>query len=90
MYRKHLQKLLLWRDRPNRKPLVIRGARQVGKTWLVRTFAEQFDHFIEINFDKTPEKGQLFSSGDINKSLRLLEIDSDTDIVSVCKASIMA
>lgn len=82
MYRKHLQKLLLWRDRPNRKPLVIRGARQVGKTWLVRTFAEQFDHFIEINFDKTPEKGQLFSSGDINKSLKLLEIDSDTEIVS--------
>jgi predicted AAA+ superfamily ATPase len=82
MDRKLLHQLVLWKDRPNRKPLVIRGARQVGKTWIVKAFAEQFDQYIEINFDKNPEKARLLSAGDINKSLELLQVDSDTDIVS--------
>ena len=41
MYRKQYDQLLNWKQRSNRKPLVIRGARQVGKTYLVREFAEK-------------------------------------------------
>lgn len=63
MYRKAKQELLLWKEREERKPLIIRGARQVGKTWLVRALAEHFPCFIEINFDKNPEKADLFSAG---------------------------
>jgi len=55
MYRKVLYDLIDWKDRHSRKPLIIRGARQVGKTWLVRKFAGQFDNMVEINFEKNPE-----------------------------------
>ena len=79
MYRKALYDLIEWKDRPSRKPLIIRGARQVGKTWLVRKFADQFDNLVEINFDKNPEKAQLFA-GTISRCLQLLEIDCDTEI----------
>lgn len=60
MYRNALHDLRSWKDRIGRKPMLIRGARQVGKTWLVREFArENFEHYIEINFDKTPAKVEL-------------------------------
>jgi hypothetical protein len=41
-----------WKQRPNKKPLVLRGARQTGKTTLIRKFAAQFDNFIELNLEK--------------------------------------
>ena len=81
MHRKALNGLIEWKGRPSRKPLVIRGARQVGKTWLVRKFARHFDNLVEINFDKNPEKSQLFTSGNIVGSLQLLQIDLNTDII---------
>lgn len=81
MYRKALADLSEWKDRFNRKPLVIRGARQVGKTWLVREFArEKFKNIVEINFDKTPEKTQLFRDRNVDRCLQLLEIDTNTEI----------
>ena len=82
MYRNALSDIEEWKYRPDRKPLIIRGARQVGKTWLVREAARKhFDNIIEINFDKTPEKAQLFTTGDVQKSLQLLEVDADTEIL---------
>jgi predicted AAA+ superfamily ATPase len=57
-----------------RKPLVIRGARQVGKSYLVSMFAEQnFSDFIEINFEKDQEVISLFS-GTPEKIIKLLEL----------------
>ena len=40
-----------WKTSPNRKLLLIRGARQVGKTYLVRQLGKQFEHFVEINLE---------------------------------------
>ena len=41
----------LWKESVRRKPLIIRGARQVGKTWLVENvLAKQFEHFVKIDF----------------------------------------
>jgi predicted AAA+ superfamily ATPase len=82
MYRKALSDLLAWKDRQDRKPLIVRGARQVGKTWLIREFAGSFANLVEINFDKYPEKAQLFASRDIDRTLQLLEIDAGADIVA--------
>ncbi len=77
MYRKYYKDLLDWKDRGNRKPLVIRGARQVGKTYLVRQFGrEQFEHFLEINFDETPQKRELFQYNDIEVILRYVSLDA--------------
>lgn len=53
--------LLAWKDRPGRKPLVLMGARQVGKTWLMRQFARKnFAHVHEFNFDDTPVLATFF------------------------------
>ncbi|MCK5648900.1 MAG: ATP-binding protein [Gammaproteobacteria bacterium] len=78
MYRKLNNALTDWKNKNSRKPLVIRGARQVGKTFLVRAFAQQhYQSLVEINFDQSPEKKQLFDSNDIDRSLQLLEIEEN-------------
>ena len=58
-------KLLQWKDAPDRKPLLLRGARQVGKSTAVREFGRQFRYFLEINLEKQPALRQLFTE-DIN------------------------
>lgn len=70
MQRKALSFLNEWLISKQRKPLVIRGARQVGKTWLVRHFAEvQQLIFHEINFEKNPRLISLFESNDPHQTL---------------------
>ena len=82
MKRDALKDLDGWFDRKNRKPLIIRGARQVGKTSLVRMFAEsRFENLVEINFDLNPEKATLFASRDVEQIIQLLEVDLDADII---------
>ncbi|MBU1256364.1 AAA family ATPase, partial [Patescibacteria group bacterium] len=52
--RKIIDYLLSWKDKPNRKPLVLRGARQVGKTSTIKFFAENhFEDLVYINLDKS-------------------------------------
>jgi len=60
--------LQIWKDSSKRKPLLIRGARQVGKTTLVRQFAREFDHYLELNLERGREKS-LFELDDINSIL---------------------
>lgn len=53
-----IQQLKQWRDNPRRKPLVLRGARQVGKTTLVKEFGKEFDSFIALNLER--DDAELF------------------------------
>lgn len=70
MNRTRLTFLTDWLESSPRKPLVIRGARQVGKTWLVRTAAQlKQKHLIEINLEKRPELLSLFQSNDPHQIL---------------------
>jgi len=70
-----------WKSRSNRKPLVVRGARQVGKTYLIRSFgSENFDNIVELNFDLYPHLGTLFNSRDVKTIIQLLEVEFDADI----------
>ena len=56
-----------WLNRKNRKPLVLRGARQVGKTWLIRDFAHRHErHLIELNLERSPT-WRIFLRGMIPK-----------------------
>lgn len=74
--------LLAWKESPSRKPLLIRGARQVGKSTAVRNLSKQFDHFIEINFDEQPEYHNLFANtSDINDLVEQLSIITQTPII---------
>ena len=60
-YRTHIDiKLLEWKNSARRKPLLIRGARQVGKTAAVRELGKTFKYFVEINLEKQPDLIQLF------------------------------
>lgn len=73
MKRDAFEFLTEWYQRSSRKPLVMRGARQVGKTWLVRNFAESQNlQLIELNFEKNPEFASVFSSNDPSEILLLL------------------
>ena len=68
--RKIESELTRWKDAANRKPVVLRGAKQVGKTFVVNRFAEKFDHFIDINLER-PKERALFS--DFNTGRELVE-----------------
>lgn len=62
--RKAYSQLLEWKNADDKKCLVIKGARQVGKTYLVRAFGNsEYDNFIEINFLRQPELKTIFSEG---------------------------
>lgn len=53
--------LLKWKSESKHKPLLIRGARQIGKTETIRNFGKSFEIFIEINFEESPRLKELFS-----------------------------
>ena len=57
------QHLLDWKNSRNLKPLLLRGARQVGKSTAVKHLGESFDYFINANFEKQPELKSLFTAG---------------------------
>ena len=63
MKRTIMKDLLAWKGSKRRKPLVLRGARQVGKTWVLEEFGRTFkDGFVRFNFDKNPEFAQFFQT----------------------------
>lgn len=63
MYRIAIEKLLKWKQNKRRKPLIIEGARQVGKTWLMKEFGKQaYADTVYINFDSNSRMAELFSS----------------------------
>ncbi len=66
MYRTAIEKLYRWKESKLRKPLIIEGARQVGKTWLMKEFGKQaYEETVYINFDSNPKMANLFAS-DLN------------------------
>jgi len=71
-----------WKDRRTRRPLVIRGARQVGKSHLARQFAFQhFENLVELDFEQDRLAKTLFESRDPARIVRLLEVHSDSRIL---------
>lgn len=82
MDRHILQALHHWKTRVGRKPLIIQGARQVGKTWVMKHFGKHaFDKVAYINFDNNPRMRALFSGdNDIQRLILGLRIESEVDI----------
>lgn len=83
MYRNALKDLLKWKNKINKKPLVIRGARQVGKTWLMKKFGEQeFINTVYISFDNNQQMKNLFEIDlKIERIITGLELYSGQKIV---------
>lgn len=84
MERTLLKKLSAWRVSKNRKPLIIQGARQVGKTWLMKTFgAKEFEQVIYLNFESSERLKNIFSTDfNIQRIISVIEIESNKKIDS--------
>ena len=76
MKRYAMNDLQNWKESKRRKPLVLLGARQVGKTWILEKFGKSFpDGFVIINFDKQPELHQFFqTTKDVRRIIQNLSI----------------
>jgi predicted AAA+ superfamily ATPase len=89
MYRKAIVDLIAWKNKANKKPLVLRGARQTGKTWLLKHFAEEhYKSYVRIAFDKDRNAHRIFEPNlDPMRIVRELEdffaqkIDPDTTLI---------
>lgn len=75
MYRIAIEKLKRWKESKNRKPLIIEGARQVGKTWLMKEFGKlYYSDIVYINFDSNSTMKELFDS-DLNVERIILGLE---------------
>jgi len=83
MLQRTLEKSLIqWKTSPIRKPLILRGARQVGKTSLVRQFGKtQFDVFVEINLDVPQNKETFGNAGNLEELLKKISVFSGSSLV---------
>jgi predicted AAA+ superfamily ATPase len=82
MYRTTLEELKKWKNAPNRKPLIVYGARQVGKTWLMQEFGRQnYKKVAYISCQDNPRMQQLFDEGfNIPRIIQSLRMESEIDI----------
>lgn len=63
MKRNAIQDLIKWKSSEDRKPMVLKGARQVGKTWLMKEFGQsQYDSYVYFNFDEEDELKSIFEA----------------------------
>lgn len=80
MERFALSRMKEWKENENRKPLIIRGARQVGKTWIMKTFGQQyFEKTAYVNFDNNARMKQVFE-GDLDIERLVLAISAETGV----------
>ena len=82
MYREKIEDLLNWKNSKDRTPLIIRGARQVGKTWLMKEFGSKYyKNVAYINFDNNEKMKKLFELDyDIERIIQGLKIEANLDI----------
>ena len=83
MYRIAMEELKRWKAKKTRKPLIIRGARQVGKTWLMKAFgAAEYENTVYINFDNNERMKNLFDGSlEIDRIITGLELYAGHKIV---------
>lgn len=82
MERFFLKKLLAWKTSPYRKPLIVKGVRQVGKTWILKEFGRlYYDNVAYFNFDENEEYKQFFdTTKNVNRILQNLSMTSSQTI----------
>lgn len=82
MKRLFLEKLIAWKNSPSRRPLVLEGARQVGKTWILKQFgATEYKNCVYINCDHNPMMDALFLDFDIKRILLVLSAQTKQQII---------
>src|SRR5574344_465286 len=81
MKRNAINQLIKWKNTKTHKPLIVQGARQVGKTWLMQEFGKtQYEQVAYINFDE-PKNCEIFEDDyDISRIVMLIEIETGIKI----------
>ena len=75
------EQLLGWKNNPNRKPLILNGARQTGKTWLLKEFgSKEYKKLAYINCDESPEIKNAFTDYKTDRLIRFFSVLSNTVI----------
>ena len=84
MKRLLIQEMIVWKNTKNRKPLIIQGARQVGKTWLMKEFGKQeFEQVVYLNFESSSRLNNLFSADfNIERIIAVIEIETNQKIIA--------
>ncbi len=84
MYRSKLSDLIAWKDSTDRKPLIIRGARQTGKTWLMKEFGRRYyAKTVYLNFEKNKRLAGLFTDDfDISRIITALQAESGLTVTA--------
>lgn len=82
MKRHAIEQLITWKAHPRRKPLLLLGARQVGKTWLMQEFGRQhYKHVAYVRFDNSARARNAFSQDfDIPRLLESISIESNCPV----------
>ena len=81
MYRKAIEKLIEWKEDIDRKPLILNGARQVGKTWLLKEFGNKYySKTAYINMDRNPRMSKLFYDFDTERLIQGFKAETGVDI----------
>ena len=82
MERTAISELYEWKKHPDRKPLIVRGARQVGKTWLILDFAgKAYNKYVYVNFEEDDVLNHVFENDfDIERIINTISIRKDTDV----------
>ena len=74
IYRQLTEELQKWSERDNRKPLVLRGARQVGKTTLVNKLGKKYDVYIKLNLEQSSDAEIFTKSDNVKEHFYLLAV----------------
>ena len=82
MKRYAMEQLVSWKDKPNRKPLILKGARQVGKTWLMKEFGQQyFKKVAYVTFYNNQRMKRVFDDDyDIGRILMNINIETKLEV----------
>lgn len=80
--REIIDRLRQWKNSENRKPILLKGARQTGKTWIMQEFGREcFEYTAEFNFDKVEELSAIFEkTKDVNRILKELTLFTEVPI----------
>ncbi|MCD7849051.1 MAG: ATP-binding protein [Parabacteroides sp.] len=83
LYRSIIEELKSWKSRPDRKPLVLKGARQTGKTWILEHFGRtEFEHVASFNFDKDKSLYEIFENTKVpERIIAQLKLHTDSPIL---------
>ena len=87
MERLILQQLLNWKNSPYRKPLILKGVRQVGKTWILKEFGRRYyENTAYFNFDENEEYKQFFeTTKDVDRILQNLRLYRKRHLLSLTR-----